>query len=162
MNVGYCQKESPPPTNDVSLNPIRLTSWRQQQPFNWCWVSTYSKVLYSGIWVISSRDSQLRRRTAHCSYTGTTNLTLILLTRRIWWAHNNASKWQMGFNSAFKGLIRFWINYLPQWFSLTHSHSLALSLSLSLSLSLLVSLSQHKATKAASIKEIAKVLQGCW
>ena len=32
------------------------------------------------------------------------HLTLILLTWRIWWAANNASKWQMGFNSAFKGL----------------------------------------------------------
>ena len=32
-------------------------------------------------------------------------LTLILLTWRIWWAPNNASKWQMGFNSAFKWLI---------------------------------------------------------
>ena len=31
-------------------------------------------------------------------------LTLIPLTWRIWWARNNASKWQMGFNSAFKGL----------------------------------------------------------
>jgi len=31
-------------------------------------------------------------------------LTLILLTWRIWWAPNNANKWQMGFNSAFKGL----------------------------------------------------------
>jgi len=31
-------------------------------------------------------------------------LTLILLTWRIWWAPNNASKQQMGFNSAFKGL----------------------------------------------------------
>jgi len=31
-------------------------------------------------------------------------LTLILLTWRIWWAPNNASKWQTGFNSAFKGL----------------------------------------------------------
>jgi len=30
-------------------------------------------------------------------------LTLILLTWRIWWALNNASSWQMGFNSAFKG-----------------------------------------------------------
>ena len=30
-------------------------------------------------------------------------LTLILLTWRKWWA-NNASKYQMGFNSAFKGL----------------------------------------------------------
>jgi len=32
------------------------------------------------------------------------SLTLILLTWRIWWAPNNASKWQMGFNSVFKGL----------------------------------------------------------
>jgi len=31
-------------------------------------------------------------------------LALILLTCRIWWAPNNASKWQMGFNSAFEGL----------------------------------------------------------
>jgi hypothetical protein len=31
-------------------------------------------------------------------------LTLILLTWRIWWAPNNASKWQMEFNLAFKGL----------------------------------------------------------
>ena len=31
-------------------------------------------------------------------------LTLILLTCRIWRAPNNASKWQMGFNLAFKGL----------------------------------------------------------
>jgi hypothetical protein len=31
-------------------------------------------------------------------------LTLILLTLRKWWTPNNASKWQMGFNLAFKGL----------------------------------------------------------
>ena len=31
-------------------------------------------------------------------------LILILLMWRIWWAPNNAGKWQMGFNSAFKGL----------------------------------------------------------
>jgi hypothetical protein len=31
-------------------------------------------------------------------------LTLILLTWRIWGASNNASRWQMGFNSAFTGL----------------------------------------------------------
>jgi len=29
------------------------------------------------------------------------NLTLNLLTWRIWWAPNNASTWQMGFNSVF-------------------------------------------------------------
>ena len=33
-------------------------------------------------------------------------LSLILLTWRIWRAPNNASKWQMGFNSAFKVFIR--------------------------------------------------------
>ena len=32
-------------------------------------------------------------------------LTLILLTWRIWWSSNNTSRWQMGFNSVFKGLI---------------------------------------------------------
>jgi len=33
---------------------------------------------------------------------------------RIWWAANNTSKWQMGFNSAFKGLMvcRIWIAFL--------------------------------------------------
>jgi hypothetical protein len=31
-------------------------------------------------------------------------LTLILLMWRIWWAPNNATKWQMPFNSAFKVL----------------------------------------------------------
>jgi len=34
-----------------------------------------------------------------------TLLTLILLTWRMWWDPNNASKWQMGFNLAFKELI---------------------------------------------------------
>ena len=38
----------------------------------------------------------------------TSQLTLILLTWRKWWAPNNASKWQMGFNSAFKGLMLYW------------------------------------------------------
>ena len=33
------------------------------------------------------------------------DLTLILLTWTIWRAPTNASKWRMGFNSAFKGLI---------------------------------------------------------
>ena len=33
-------------------------------------------------------------------------LILILLTWRIWWAPNNVFKWQMGFNSALKGLTR--------------------------------------------------------
>jgi len=36
---------------------------------------------------------------------GCSSLTLILLMWKIWWVPNNVSKWQMGFNSAFKGLI---------------------------------------------------------
>jgi uncharacterized membrane protein len=32
-------------------------------------------------------------------------ITLILLTWKIWLAPNNAGKWQMGFNSAFKVLM---------------------------------------------------------
>ena len=35
---------------------------------------------------------------------GRVHLTLNTLTWRIWWVPNNASRWQMGFNSAFKGL----------------------------------------------------------
>jgi hypothetical protein len=48
----------------------------------------------------------LQIRTAFCCilYNITYDLTLILLTWRIWWAPNNASKWQMGFNWVFKGL----------------------------------------------------------
>jgi hypothetical protein len=34
-------------------------------------------------------------------------LTLILPTWTIGWAPNNASKWQLGFNSAFKGLRKY-------------------------------------------------------
>jgi len=40
------------------------------------------------------------------SCSGIWTLTLILLTCRIWWAPNNASKWQMGFNLVFKGLMQ--------------------------------------------------------
>jgi hypothetical protein len=42
----------------------------------------------------------------HYVWSIVTSLTLILLTWRIWWAPTNANKWQIGFNSAFKGLNR--------------------------------------------------------
>jgi len=46
----------------------------------------------------------------------TSTLTLILLTWNIEWAPNNASKWQMGFNSAFKGLMLYTSkNYFLYW-----------------------------------------------
>ena len=46
-------------------------------------------------------------------------LSVILLTWRIWWAPNNASRWHMGYDSAFKGLkpewaaVIFWRNKHP-------------------------------------------------
>jgi len=45
-------------------------------------------------------------------------LTLHLLTWRIWWAPNKASKGQMGFNSAFKGL-NFHTGSHTQWMGLS-------------------------------------------
>jgi hypothetical protein len=38
---------------------------------------------------------------------GRWDLTPILLTSTKWWTPASGSKWQMGFNSAFKGLIYF-------------------------------------------------------
>ena len=46
-------------------------------------------------------------------------LTLILVTWRIWWAPNNASKWQMGFNSAFKSLT---LEADGDWCSVSRPH----------------------------------------
>jgi hypothetical protein len=51
------------------------------------------------------------------------DLTLILLMWRIWWALNNASKWQMGFNSAFKGLITPPVFGAAQNLLISFSHS---------------------------------------
>ena len=43
-------------------------------------------------------------------------LPLNPLTWKIWWAPNNASRWQMGFNSAFKGLKELIVyKVLPVW-----------------------------------------------
>ena len=41
---------------------------------------------------------------SHLIHSIWSGLTLILLMWSIGWAPNNASKWQMGFNLAFKGL----------------------------------------------------------
>jgi len=52
-------------------------------------------------------SAALRPRLRHqyeVSMMATWPLTLILLTWSIWWASNNASKWQMGFKLAFKVL----------------------------------------------------------
>jgi hypothetical protein len=57
-------------------------------------------------WVMAffspKRSSCSLKLTTHCLLPP---LTLNLLSWRIFWAPNNASKWQIGFNLAFKGLI---------------------------------------------------------
>ena len=45
-------------------------------------------------------------------------LTLTVPTWRIWWDPNNARKWQMGFNSAFKGLtftLKLHLEHVSVW-----------------------------------------------
>ena len=54
-------------------------------------------------------------------------LTLTLLTWRIWWAPTNASKWQMGFNSAFKGLRQKHCVLTENWACFTWMHWPSLS-----------------------------------
>jgi hypothetical protein len=58
-----------------------------------CWSYIVHSVYYSAVPTISTKNAQ------NCQ------LTLNLLTTTIVAPPSNASKWQMGFNSAFKGLI---------------------------------------------------------
>jgi len=58
-------------------------------------------------------DTDLNRSQMSCGYF--VILTLNPLTWKIWWAPNNASIWQMGFNSAFEGLNRPLIFTLHIW-----------------------------------------------
>ena len=66
---------------------------------------SFSEVRATGLrpgnqkWTYFPNKKLKKKRKVHST------LTLILLTWRIGRAPNNASKWQMGFNSAFKGLI---------------------------------------------------------
>ena len=56
--------------------------------------------------------SKAARLAFHC---GAIPLTLNLLTTTIVAPPSNASKWQMGFNSAFKGLIHHFNVFLQDW-----------------------------------------------
>ena len=56
----------------------------------------------SSLYTLHIWFAQFRKRNLY----STKALTLTLLTWRIWWAPNNARKWQIGFNSAYKGLRR--------------------------------------------------------
>jgi len=66
-----------------------------------CGITTWSRELDIG--PVLKKVSSVHSLTHY--FFKTPILTLVLLTWRIWWAPNNASKWQMGFNSAFKFLF---------------------------------------------------------
>ena len=70
--------------------------------------NVYCKIIYN---LVVSIERQKEIEVKRVLY-ATQYLTLILLTWTIWRAPTNASKWRMGFNSAFKGLknVRFITN----------------------------------------------------
>ena len=59
----------------------------------------------SSRWVLISAVTIINKYVLDISHNRTILLTLNLLTTTIVAPPSNASKWQMGFNSAFKGLI---------------------------------------------------------
>jgi len=85
-----------------------FTLHSQSQVSLYCTISQLKTLGATGGWNEVGESVVLYRVTALPSiskYKEYYFLTLILLTWRIWWAPNNAGKWQIGFNSAFKGLI---------------------------------------------------------
>jgi len=78
------------------------------------WTEIVKALLRLNLWSFSRWKQTLHRiwcfsdRASWIDYI----LTLILLTWRIRWAPNNARRWQMGFNSAFKGLITNLMHWL--------------------------------------------------
>ena len=78
--------------------------WSDPTTFPVPWVSLSDSLQRAGL---SPQRKGLGQRWNANIWGGNGNiplLTLILLTWRIGWVPNNASKWQMGFNLAFKGL----------------------------------------------------------
>ena len=82
---------SPPPP---SVPPSGAQPLRKYKPLPTCCWHRYT-LLHT---TIVSFTSGISLHSLGCK------LTLALLTRRIWRAPNNASKWQMGFNPVFRGL----------------------------------------------------------
>jgi hypothetical protein len=84
----------------ILLDPISLNIKKLQKLWSFALYNSFHSPLTS-----SCVDPNIFLRTLLFILT---QLTLILLTWRIWWAPNNASKLQMGLNSVFKGL-KIWI-----------------------------------------------------
>jgi hypothetical protein len=94
----------------VNLTPWPLYPPRKNSGAHWIWAWMDPRAS-QGFWKREknfwrcqySNLGHFRLYPSHYKHQAMASLTLILLMWRIWWA-NNASKWQMGFNSAFKGL----------------------------------------------------------
>ena len=65
----------------------------------------WNSVLISHVTPLSSCEFSWKSAQGSPTISSSSELTLTLLTRRIWWAPNHFSRWQMGFNSAFEVLI---------------------------------------------------------
>ena len=105
---------------DIPLSDTRCTSWIQLATDGSLSNSSSSLHIYRLPLVKSYFNTLINVqfadkiffRTGQYQFSLGSALTLSPPTWRIWWAPNNASKWQMGFNSAFKGLI--WSSLLCQ------------------------------------------------
>jgi len=86
--------------NDVSAGCMYQVIWFTEMP-RWQTCKVFVEFVYTCI--IHDHSNLLKHRLCLCSITDLI-LTLILLTWRIWWASDNASRWQVGFNLVFKGL----------------------------------------------------------
>jgi len=71
------------------------------------------RLSYPGPLVVPGGNIDLQRIFGNFS---PTILTLILLMWRIWWTPNNATKWQMGFNSAFQVLNHEHSVWMTVWY----------------------------------------------
>jgi hypothetical protein len=132
-NIKVCSKFSYPLSSELfpNLTQFRSISPRTGETFLYIYRSSHvdcMEIVYvtyalhrdcytnAGIWCACKRNhtfyhcarfnhvSNVKNSGALESDQITSSLTLILLTWKIWWAPNNASKWKMGFNSVFKGL----------------------------------------------------------
>ena len=101
-------------TNHNRLNP-RVCVVRKMKPCycKWCWydLGLFAKFGEATINFVMSICLSVRPSVRPPAWDNSAPtwriLTLILLTWRIWWDSNNASRWQIGFNSAFKELMKF-------------------------------------------------------
>jgi len=85
----------------------REGKWRGNWRMEWV-ASTLHTTYEHGVSSITTADAHTSAASCRLNWRPTD--LFIPLTWRIRWAPNNASKWQMGFNSAFKGLngvVRF-------------------------------------------------------